>query len=764
MIGNPSAAANRRAILQDCRGIAARRLPSLLYETLRQIKNDLAEQAPSERDYRTFTLYKEAMDITQGRWSLIESRFRGHLLDGFDQASRLKASADKPAEASSANYEEMRLMESDDLEQALAGHALARAIEQVAFDELLSLKPRMGALFQDASGPQEVNPLSPEVIGQALITTLKELEGSIKAKLVLIPMLNQYYPRHVQAVYKEVNKHLVDKGVLPALQVAHKHQGAGAAKPQAAEARPAKGAEGKGSDLFGMLQRMVGLGGRNAGRAQESKPAEAEAMHFDLSNIEPPRQFLGELTRLQLNEIDSGAADMGLGNLAVDGRTNVLHSLRGSEATKSLGQVDNMTLDIVALLFDFILDDRRIPDALKALIGRLQIPVLKAALLDKSIFANKSHPARRLLDTLARAAIGWNADEGHNSSLYQKMNTLVLRINKEFTDDLGLFDQLCNDFEEFMRLEKVAAAAATVLTAQQIEARERQAAPLRAAQSEVDGRLEGQPLPKLVRDFLRDHWQRVLAKIHETQGADSEAWVKAISTMDDLIWSVSPKHSSEDRKKLLVTLPKMLKWLEQGLQFLGVDDTERKPFFNELARFHTDAIRPGLDEEEFTNAHDIAVPVLDDSVDVSGDEFEAVAPPPSEAAQPDPALVQAIVDAPEPEIYEEIVIGDVSWLSGQLDQNPAAQVDYAKVVGNMKLGTWIEIDQGGGDYQRAKLAWISPLKGMYMFTDRLGHKAMTINADGLTNKFREGRVRLIDNAPLMDRAVGGLMQKLRQPN
>jgi hypothetical protein len=85
-----------------------------------------------------------------------------------------------------------------------------------------------------------------------------------------------------------------------------------------------------------------------------------------------------------------------------------------------LGPIDVMTLDIVALLFDFILDDQRIPDALKALIGRLQIPVLKVAMLDKDFFSHKTHPARLLLDALAAAAFGWDASEGHEGGLYLK--------------------------------------------------------------------------------------------------------------------------------------------------------------------------------------------------------------------------------------------------------------------------------------------------------------------------------------------------------
>ena len=88
------------------------------------------------------------------------------------------------------------------------------------------------------------------------------------------------------------------------------------------------------------------------------------------------------------------------------GNVNVLRTLKESGAVGDVNQTDGLTLDIVTILFDYILDDPAIPDAMKALIGRLQIPMLKVALFDKALFSKKMHPARRLLDALAAAAVG----------------------------------------------------------------------------------------------------------------------------------------------------------------------------------------------------------------------------------------------------------------------------------------------------------------------------------------------------------------------
>ena len=97
------------------------------------------------------------------------------------------------------------------------------------------------------------------------------------------------------------------------------------------------------------------------------------------------------LTRLQ-----AGQSGFDLGGGAVvqfsgipDGLHNVLRDLQESPLGKKANQLESMTIEMVAMLFDFIFETRDLPDGIKALLARLQIPVLKAAMLDGAFFAKK---------------------------------------------------------------------------------------------------------------------------------------------------------------------------------------------------------------------------------------------------------------------------------------------------------------------------------------------------------------------------------------
>src|SRR5690606_22425421 len=129
----------------------------------------------------------------------------------------------------------------------------------------------------------------------------------------------------------------------------------------------------------------------------------------------------------------------------------LLHKVSAkSGKSRVVGEVDEDVINLVSMLFEFILDDRTLPDSLKALIGRLQIPLLKVAVLDKSFFSRGSHPARRLLNEIATAAMGWgDQDEAQRDSLYQKIEQVVARLLNDFVDDPGIFSELLADFLAF---------------------------------------------------------------------------------------------------------------------------------------------------------------------------------------------------------------------------------------------------------------------------------------------------------------------------
>ena len=126
-----------------------------------------------------------------------------------------------------------------------------------------------------------------------------------------------------------------------------------------------------------------------------------------------------------------------------------------SGTRRRIACADEDTINLVGLLFACIAADDNLPQSLRALIVRLHIPLLKVALLDKSLFSRASHPARRLLNEIAAAAIGWETgSEGMRDSLHLRVERIVQRLLNDFTEDTTLFAELLHDFLAFSQDER----------------------------------------------------------------------------------------------------------------------------------------------------------------------------------------------------------------------------------------------------------------------------------------------------------------------
>jgi hypothetical protein len=392
------------------------------------------------------------------------------------------------------------------------------------------------------------------------------------------------------------------------------------------------------------------------------------------------------------------------------------------------------------MLFDFIFETKDLPDSIKALIGRLQMPVLRAAMLDGAFFSKKSHPSRLLVNALARAGIGWSPTMGREDPLYRKLESIVHRVLEEFSEDIGLFDELRADLEKFLEEEDKSAEAQIQSSAEEIDQRDRLEIAQSVAHAEVELRLRQHPTPTFLAAFLREQWMETLTQRYLRDGETSEGWTSALSTLDDLIWSVQPKRETEERKRLVAMLRNLLKRLQGGLVNIRWEPGGREQFMTNLVEAHAAAVKPSLAAAPMpTTAVAEAAAAAAEEAAAKGDvETAAKARKLAEAMAPAPA-------PPPPEPPPEV-----------------PQDRFAEIAATLDRGMWVEFEGEDGQLAFAKLAWVSPLRGTYLFTNRQGQKAVSLSADELAERFRNDRARLVEAEPLVDRAFNSMMATLEE--
>ncbi|MGC1330235.1 DUF1631 domain-containing protein, partial [Pseudomonas sp.] len=390
-----------------------------------------------------------------------------------------------------------------------------------------------------------------------------------------------------------------------------------------------------------------------------------------------------------------------------------------------IGVMDEDVINLIAMLFEFILDDRILPDSLKALIGRLQIPMLKVAVLDKSFFSRGSHPARRLLNEIASAAMGWgNRDDYQRDSLYLRIEQIVQRLLNDFVDDPAIFAELLADFLAFTADERRRSELLEQRTRDAEEGRAKAELARHRVQQELNRRLLGKVLPQVVVRLLEEAWSKVLLLVCLKHGDGSSQWQEGLATMDDLIWSVEPHDEPDAHQRLLERVPGLLKSLRDGLTSSAFDPFATSEFFSQLEILHVQALKR-----------------------------DTLNPMPLAAGQEAPTLVAVV---------EEIVLAGHG--DGPDEPQLVLPADDPGLLQVNKLypGCWVEIQEDEDHKLRCKLTAIIEATDKYVFVNRTGMKVLEKTRMGLAVEFRRGSVRILDDALLFDRALDSVVTNLRR--
>jgi hypothetical protein len=397
---------------------------------------------------------------------------------------------------------------------------------------------------------------------------------------------------------------------------------------------------------------------------------------------------------------------------------NRLPLIRDAMAGKIVNPADRMTLDVVALIFDYIFRDPSIPDSQRRIFARLQVPIAKAALLDRSFFSNRQHPARLLLDHLALAAVGAHGDPGYQQQFTILAQDIVDTIAADFRIDVAPFEAADARILPFVLGEQTATASAL---------RDDIGAALSVEQTDGDrtwvrtllrDKLAGLEIPFEIRSFTETLWSDHLAAIRSAEGTDSNAWETAIATLDDLLWSITAKERTAQKARLTRLIPTLVRRLRAGVGAVQAAGERVGGFFDSLYRLHIAALRPD-------DQGDVRAPASGDSL--------GMATPPAPAAS-----------------------GAASNVERQAF-DPATVHDY---VSEMPVGTWLRFDTAEGELQ-ARLFWVSPMRTRYIFTTRGRGKALSLTPEELAWQLGAGKAGLIvEPVPMFDRAVSAALDTL----
>ena len=279
---------------------------------------------------------------------------------------------------------------------------------------------------------------------------------------------------------------------------------------------------------------------------------------------------------------------------------NVRHRLRAGAATPAQLAV----IDVVAAMFDYVIDDRRLPEPGKPLVWRLHQPVIALSLLDPGYMGDEPRSLRRLIENFGAIAIAFADDMVKGGELYRRLETVVRAVeivaSALQTRSAVMAKQVEHEYQRASRnvsqlIERV------VNERQSLEStpgrrnrrdfrrrpdRERERLVSERLRELLAERLERHQVPDSVREFVLNVWLRHLRTAVLRDGEDSTEFKVALQVVDDLLWSLDTGKARQSRRELAQRIPALIRLLTTGLKEIGAKDDEHKAFFDELFLIH----------------------------------------------------------------------------------------------------------------------------------------------------------------------------------
>ena len=749
-------------LLKLVRGISQKRingLVSTLFENVDDALFDLAERAGSNA---VQTEYFDGMREVRKKRQLVERVFQEHAAKNFTEFAEGKLKPVKPDVAAPSSGG-LSLVDDQELEESLAVTSMVAKAENRLQRSLYQINQRLGVIIGGGKVEDANNPIGPAVLGQAFRNAVREFQVNVQVKLIVYKLFDRYVMGGLDPLYEEVNVELIRAGVLP--QIRHVLPGGSRPIP------PPSGA-GPHMPLSSGAGAQAGVGG-----AQYYDPAAAELqaeLYNTLRNLLASRQhgrisgdytpgtpgltpteLLSALTILQTQAPALSRDSIADAAQAVQALKQELleqvHKLSGETKAHHVSSADEDTIDLVGMLFEFILQDRNLPAQIQALLGRLQIPYLKVAILDKHLFAQKTHPARRLLDALADAGKSWSEESDKDHRLHDRVRQVVEAILGDFDDDVTVFERELANFSSFMEQYHKRAEIAEQRAAEATRGREKLQDARRTAAREILARIEERNLPPVVHAVLSRPWANYLVLTLLRQGENSDEWKSALRFADEFVWSALPKTNDLERTRLRALLPQLEKALRHGLATVAYHDNDVKQLMQELSQFY----------QRLLDGEKVEVKTAKEVIAASAAPVPRASVPAQPAEPGAPVPVAEIAVAPATQSPVEEIVLNTAPSEPAPEESYAEDDEFLKTAREIKVGTWVEFGDEEGNRERAKLSWISPISHKYLFVNRRGLKVCDKTVFALAAELRRGSTLVLEEVPLFDRALDAIVARLR---
>jgi Protein of unknown function (DUF1631) len=440
-----------------------------------------------------------------------------------------------------------------------------------------------------------------------------------------------------------------------------------------------------------------------------------------------------------------------------DGIRNLIMERREALAAVTEDISEQMTIDVVAMLFEFILRDPDVPSETRAQLGRLQFLVLKVALRDIEFFTHQSHPARMLVNRVGSLAHALKQVDPNGQNLNEEVCRIVEVLLADDDGDVKLFGDMVDELDRFVASQLRSAREEIELAAQAMDSIESRTLKFARITSAIADSLSFLKVDANLQRLLVDTWANVVEIVQRHQPENARRFRQLVP---ELVWSVAPKVDKADRSLLISMLPPMLRTLREGMNLLNWDQPRQDQELAWLVENHTYALRsapvastvPPLSmiRERFKAFVEQGEDAPLEGGDIVADTRRVNSLLLLDAGREFGAELNVIDDilAADPDVAEPIVERAQTTEQGDVED---------EIIKRLRAGVRIML-QLVGEPRPAHLTWVSPTATTLMLNFDNTDKSFVVSLRMFLRLLASDRASFAEGEPLFERAVRKLLE------
>ncbi|PHS74638.1 MAG: hypothetical protein COB19_06235 [Porticoccus sp.] len=699
---------------------------------------DLADRADNNRQQ---TMYFDAMRLIRIERKNIEHKFFGLLTHSFQRLGQ-----HQDLDLSVQGVEGLEVVGNEQLEEIIALDTMVFRVSELCKPELEALNTRLSSMVP-ASVTMKNNPVGPDVICESFNEAVVPLELKLPVKLVLFKLFDRQVMVSLKEFLVEGNKRLRDMGVLPDLEQLRKsrveqRQQVKTPVPSPEQASAAGAAHSSSPSASGEAAGRPGPDSRATDSRRQAGASQAK--HRRQDDGQRYGQLLSQLKNLlhwgpsgtsgsdasMHQRIEGDELVSMVGNLQQDWSNSVSTAADDSEGLLQLidGHLERQgearldgtergLVDLLDRLFVRVNHQTIACAQLAAELRKLELPILQLALKDSTFFDREKHPARRLLNEIAEASIGYTEKvDVDEDPVARAISGVAAELAGQPPGDHAALTQLLLNFIDLVEKERRRVAVLEQRLMEEATATEKVNHAHQAVVRVLMERVKGKTLPRFVVSFAEDAWCKVLFLNHLRSGQDSEEWHGSIRVLDRLLELVA-----EGQTNAGVVAP-VLTTIRESLENVSYDAYDMGRLLGAMEQY----FRGELSSEE--------------------------------------SLRQGVSASPLQSVLVDALRTNIPGNPAGLEEDSVGSVDeqYLRRADSLTRGAWVEMTDDGADKRRCKLAGVVLPSGKFIFVNRQGAKVSEKHRNRVAMDLQSEKLRPLEKTQLFDRALAGVVGEMCQ--